>query len=232
MKTRRIHCFQHVDFEDPGFITSWALANNTEISFTHFGQNNPIPGEDEFDLLLIMGGPMSTCEEDKYPWLHEEKKAISHFIQRGKKVLGICLGSQLLAEVLGAKVYPNNTKEIGWFNIYATDEGRQYLFDNKINSLPVFHWHGDTFDLPEGADWLAYSEVCRNQAFAWKEQVIGLQFHLEITEENLEKMLYHGVNELVPDLYIQPPEIIKANKHHISNCNHYMAEILAKLLTQ
>src|SRR5262249_47695751 len=135
----------------------------------------------EIDLVVVLGGPMNIYEEDKFPWLIAEKKFIRQAIEEKLAVLGLCLGSQLIADVLGAKIYPNDEKEIGWFPVEVTEAALKHrLFSHWPNFFTPFHWHGDTFDLPEGAIHLARSQACRNQAFLYQDRVVGLQFHLEI----------------------------------------------------
>ncbi|MEM4408220.1 MAG: hypothetical protein QXI19_05695 [Candidatus Caldarchaeum sp.] len=145
---------------------------------------------DEFKGLIILGGPMNVYETDRYPFLALEERAIGEAINAGKPVLGVCLGAQLIAKVLGARVYPAREKEIGWYEIRLTEEGRR---DGLLGSLSpcetVFEWHGDTFDLPDGAFCLAESEACKNQAFRFGDSVYGLQFHLEVTAEMVSTWL-------------------------------------------
>ncbi|TCK05425.1 glutamine amidotransferase-related protein [Phorcysia thermohydrogeniphila] len=142
--------------------------------------------EEDFDILLILGGPMGVYEEDKYPFLSYEKELIKKFYSSGKKVLGVCLGAQLIASAFGAKVYKGKWgKEIGWDFIYPQDQ-LEVIYQSEIE---VFHWHGDTFDLPEGAVRMASSVKYRNQAFRIGNQVVGLQFHLEVTQEDVEKWI-------------------------------------------
>ena len=132
--------------------------------------------------LIFMGGPMSA--NDDFAYLRQELECIRQAVERGQPVLGVCLGSQLLAKAMGARVYKNSTKEIGWFDVQLTDAGRQDALLSGLDSPEaVFHWHGETFDLPDGATWLAYSECCRHQAFRVGSNIYGLQFHLEVTPE-------------------------------------------------
>jgi GMP synthase-like glutamine amidotransferase len=194
----KIHCLQHLAFENPGTIAEWAAANNHSISYTYFfkpGFTLPLPGD--FDMLLIMGGYMNVDEERKFPWLKKEKDFIKKSIDAGKKVTGICLGAQLIAAALGNKVYKGKEKEIGFFPIHFTNEALSHpLFSHFENPYTVFHWHGDTFDLPEGAMLVASTDVCKHQAFLIKNNVLGLQFHFEMNEDCIEGMLLHDGREL------------------------------------
>lgn len=210
MANLRIHYLQHVAFEGLGSIEEWALNNGHLLSVTKLYEAAVYLDINEIDWLIVMGGPMGVYDEDKYGWLIEEKKYIQQAIAAGKTVLGICLGSQLIAEVLGAKVYPNNEKEIGWFDIHLTPTAvNNELFFDAPPTIKVFHWHGDTFDLPKDALHLAYSEACKHQAFVYNKKVLGLQFHIETTEESLEDMSTYGTEELEEGKkYIQSAEKI------------------------
>jgi GMP synthase-like glutamine amidotransferase len=196
------HIFQHLAFEGPGNIQPWLLKQGFEVSYTVFSANLRIPGLDEIDFLVIMGGSMSANDEEKYPWLIEEKRFIRNFISTGKPALGICLGAQLIASSLGARVYPNNEKEIGWFPVEGSGSLPQSCFRFPASFTPL-HWHGETFDLPDGAVHLASSEACANQAFQYGNKVLALQFHPEINEDTLNDFIHHFKDELIPGNFIQ-----------------------------
>jgi len=197
----RVHFIQHVSFENPGTLAAWAEEAHHTTSYTKIFNGDVFPSADDIDLLIIMGGPMGAYEEGKYKWMKEEKLLIEKTIRAEKKVLGICLGSQLIAEVLGAKVYPHKEKEIGWWPVKKKSENKvtQSLPDEFI----TFHWHGDTFDLPEGAAHLFYTDVCPNQGFIYKKHVVATQFHMEITKGLMNKMIEHGQDELATSHFIQ-----------------------------
>ncbi len=223
----RIHSLHHADFETLGDIESWISEKGHSLSSTQVYECTKFPELSSFDWLIIMGGPMGVYEEEKYPWLKEEKRFIKKTIEEGKIVLGICLGSQLIAEVLGSNVFHNNHKEIGWFPVKPTKESSgNFAFKELPQSMLIFHWHGDTYDLPAGAVRLAESEGCRNQAFAVGEKVIGLQFHLEVNEKLLRDMLTHGKNELAENKYIQSEEDILNGLKFSSAANSYLRNIL------
>ena len=139
---------------------------------------------------------MGAHDEERFPWMAREKSFIKKALESGLPVLGVCLGSQLMASVLGAKVYPNREKEIGWLPIELSSEGLESGLLGSRPSLEVFHWHGDTFDLPSGATRLARSQACLNQAFIWGQRALGLQFHLEAGEAELKLMLENGMDEI------------------------------------
>ena len=142
------------------------------------------------DLLVVLGGPIGAYEEDAYPFLKQELRIIENRLHQELPILGICLGSQLMARALGARVYPGSQKEIGWFPVTLTDAGqRSCLASLKIVDCQVLHWHGDTFDLPEGATLLASTGIAKNQAFSWGPQALGLQFHLEVLPGEIERWL-------------------------------------------
>jgi len=227
----KAHCIMHVPYESPGIIEVYMINNGINISYTRIYEKVEFPDPEDVDFLIIMGGPMSVYEEDIYPWLKEEKIFISNVIDAGKKALGICLGSQFIAEVLGAKVYPNKIKEIGWFPIFKTDEGKTESLLNKFNDENmVFHWHGDTYDLPPGAIHLFRSEHCQNQAYIYENRVVGLQFHLETTPETLQGMLDAGKSEIVENICIQTVEEIADKIGYTSSTNILMYNLLDELL--
>mgnify|MGYP000849044073 CR=1 FL=1 len=178
----RIHALQHVPFEPPGSIEAWARHAGHALAITHLYRGDPLPAVEEPDLLVVLGGPMSVHDEARYPWLIDEKRFIERAIAAGRRVLGICLGAQLIAQVLGARVYANDEKEIGWFAVEATAAARTAaVFEGFPPRLLAFHWHGETFDIPAGAVHAARSAACAHQAFAFGDRVVGLQFHLETT---------------------------------------------------
>ncbi|WP_246275755.1 type 1 glutamine amidotransferase [Brasilonema bromeliae] len=203
----RIHYLQHVSFEGLASIEQWAIQQGKIISATKFYNGDTLPSVDDLDWVIVMGSPMNIYEDDKYPWLTSEKKFVAEAIKKNKVVIGICLGSQLIADVLGSKVYKGQEKEIGWYPIKLTTEAQNYpVFASLTEPFTVFHWHGDTFDLPPGAVRLAYSEVCSNQAFLYGEKVLGLQFHLESTKDSVRQIIENCASELVAGKYIHKPE--------------------------
>ncbi len=157
-----------------------------------------------------MGGPMSVHDEEKHPWLKDEKRFIKKCIVADKKILGVCLGSQLAADALGARVYKNKEKEIGWFAIRKT-AARHPVSYHWPKEAMVFHWHGDTFDLPKGAIHLAESDACKHQAFIWNNQILALQCHFEVEPEHVEEFIATGKKELAAGgTYVQASAQIRA----------------------
>jgi GMP synthase-like glutamine amidotransferase len=177
------------------------MSHGEKASYTRFFENSVSPDPKELDLIIAMGGPMSVNDESTLPWLRTEKQFIHTAIKHGVSVLGICLGAQLVASALGCRVYRNPVKEIGWFPIEAiSNTGTTFQFPPNCN---VFHWHGETFDLPNGAIRLARSVVCENQAFQLNKNVIGMQFHLETTPQSAQALIENCSDELVAGKYIQ-----------------------------
>ncbi|MCE9613390.1 MAG: divalent cation tolerance protein CutA [Lentisphaerae bacterium] len=172
------------------------------------GEALPVPAA--FDWLVMMGGPMGVHDEATCPWLHDEKRLLRDAIAAGRAVLGICLGAQLLADALGARVYANAHKEIGWFPVQRTPTSAGALAGFP-DSLDVLHWHGDTFDLPPGANHLLASEACTHQAFVAHHRLYGLQFHMEIEPHGCRALIEHGRHELVPGPYIQHADELLAD---------------------
>lgn len=225
----KAHLFQHVPFEGLGSIEPWLVSNGYEITHTPFFHSTKLPELDEIDLLVIMGGPMSVHDVEEHPWFSQEKAFIRSAIDAGKKVLGVCLGAQLIAHAMGARVYKNAVKEIGWLPIHASPQ----VHDSCFHFPPmanVFHWHGETFDLPQEAVLLASSTGCKNQAFQIGKHVIGLQFHLETTYETAQDIIAHCRHELVPSQYVQTEaDILSVNSDTFENINQMMRNILSFL---
>lgn len=226
----RAHYLQHVPFEGPGSIVSWLAAAGWKITRTRLFASEALPDPGALDLLVIMGGPMSVHDEDEFPWLTTEKRFIREVIDSGTPALGICLGAQLIASAMGARVYRNPVKEIGWLPVrgVAGNDGCIFRFPQ---SETVFHWHGETFDLPPGATRLAQSDGCENQAFQLGESVIALQFHLETTPEAVRELVANCRDELVPARYIQTEEeILSVGPARYQTIHRLMGGILSFLL--
>ena len=225
----RAHYLQHVPFEGLGSIEPWLTAEGYKITQTRFFDSAALPDLQGIDLLIVMGGPMSVNDEEKFPWLVEEKKFIRDAIESGTPVLGICLGAQLIASAMGAAVYGNPHKEIGWFPVRGVASPDADVFSFPP-SMDVFHWHGETFDLSPGAIHLARSEGCENQAFQLGSSVIGLQFHLETTVESAQAIVHHCRDELIPSQYVQTSEeILSAMPVRYKSINELMGHVLAFL---
>ena len=204
MVAMRIHSLEHAPFEGPGRIAAWAAERGHTLSRTALYDGEVPPTLDAFDLLVIMGGPMSVHEHRTHPWLPMEKHFLKTALAARKPVLGICLGAQLLADVLGGKVFQNPVKEIGWFPVRMLD--RRAPFSAFPEMLTVMHWHGDTFTIPEGARRVAESDGCANQAFVFGDRVVGLQFHIELEKVGIEDLAAASQDEAGTAPFIQSRE--------------------------
>jgi GMP synthase-like glutamine amidotransferase len=178
---RRWIALQHVSWEGPARIAAEARARGLSLEIRRIGARDAIPEPDEVEGLIVMGGPMGVYEADRYPFLLDETRLIAELVKRGQPVLGVCLGAQLLASALGARVYKGPAQEIGFGTVSPTADARQDpIFAALEDPLPVFHWHGDTFDLPKDAVLLARNASYEHQAFRFGRNAYGLQFHVEV----------------------------------------------------
>jgi GMP synthase (glutamine-hydrolysing) len=223
----KIHCLTHVPFEDAANIGTWAERRGHPLTYTHLYQHDLLPAIESFDMVAIMGGSMNIYEHEAYPWLAQEKKFIRRAIDAGKKVIGVCLGGQLITDVLGGQVRPNSYKEIGWHPIKLTSRAaKSVAFSALPPTMTVFHWHGDTFSIPPGAIHLASSTVCTDQAFQYGDHVMALQFHLEYSQESIEKMLGNCSDELIDSPYIQTAEQIRSGYDNIPQNTEWLYTLL------
>jgi GMP synthase-like glutamine amidotransferase len=222
------HYLQHVDFEGPGYIEQWVKDKGYQLSSTRLYKNEQLPDLEEIDLLIVMGGPMGVSDEDQYPWLVEEKTYISRAIDKGKRILGICLGAQLLAHVLGAEVTQAPHTEIGWFPV--THKNNHSILAGLPESFIAFHWHGDMFDIPKGAVPVFKSEGCPNQGFIYRDQIVGFQFHFETTPESLEAMLCSDDVDAYQETLVQRSNEIRKKAPNCQQLNSYLAIILTRLV--
>ncbi len=221
-----IHWLQHVPFEGLGMISRWAAQRGYTLSSTRFWAADELPEPDSMDLLVIMGGPMAVHDEHLYPWLMEEKRFIRRAVNEKRVVLGICLGAQLLASVCGASVYQHSEKEIGWFPVTRANEIPTWAKEILPAQITMFHWHGDTFDIPDAAILLCSSSACRNQGFVMDDRIIALQFHFEMTSEGVTALVDNCRSQLDTSLWVQ-------NEQQILNGHNYMAattKVMEKLL--
>ncbi len=223
----RINSLLHEPFEDTGYIRVWAENSGHLFSETCLFSGERLPSSEEYDLLVVMGGSMNIYEEEKYPWLSAEKRFIKSAIDSGKNVIGICLGAQLIASVLGAEVTKNKGPEIGWFAVEKTDDCKNNDLCSRIpDHFFSLHWHGDTFAIPEGSIHLFKSAACKNQGFLYGNSVLGLQFHPEVTRKNLKDFVDNCPDYIVEDSeYVQTvAEIL--DESHIAPANAILSVIL------
>jgi GMP synthase-like glutamine amidotransferase len=226
----RVHYFRHVPFEELGSVAAWLDARGFATTRTRFDEGDALPPLADIDWLVVMGGPMSVNDEKLHPWLATEKTFVREAIRAGKRVLGICLGAQLIASALGARVHPNAVKEIGWHPIAPIPgTGGDAAFRFPPDTL-AFHWHGETFDLPAGAVQLARSAGCEHQAFGIGPHVLGLQFHLETTPESARALVENCRADLTPGPYVQSVEhLLSAPAQNYRAANALMERVLSHL---
>lgn len=226
----RIHWLQHVPFEGLGSIEEWVKRSGHQLKCTRLWNAEPLPPVADLDWLIVMGGPMGVPDEGRFDWLAPEKRFIEACLAAGKRVLGICLGAQLISEALGAKVAPNPAPEIGWFPVRfdqaACADSGWSIFPE---TLTAFHWHGDRFEIPPEAHLLAASTACDRQAFAFKDRVLGLQFHLETTEEGAAALIEHCKEELTDGAFIQRPADMLEQPERFAEINRVMEKVLEKM---
>jgi GMP synthase-like glutamine amidotransferase len=226
----RWHYLQHVPFEGPAYLASWAQRRGYVLTSTELWRNAIFPSRDEYDGLFILGGPMNVYEDDKYPWLAPEKEFIAQAISQRKPVLGVCLGAQLLSVVLGGSVTKNRHKEIGWFPVELTPAGRGCaLFRDFTDQSMAFHWHGDRFSIPPRAIHIARSDGCDEQAFVYENHVVGLQFHLETMRENIAALVEHCGEEIVPGSFVQDREAIETGADNLPAAHAQLERLLDAL---
>jgi GMP synthase-like glutamine amidotransferase len=227
----RVHYVRHVPFETLGSIEPWLRGRGMHLTGTHTYEAHSLPGVDDFDWLIVMGGPMSVHDEASHPWLAPEKRLIAGAIEASRTVLGICLGAQLIASALGARVYPHTEREIGWFPVELLGGAEENPLRTGEHATPeVFHWHGDTFDLPAGARLLARSAGCSHQAFRIGNRVLGLQFHPEMRREGAAALVEHCRAELAPGRWVQSEREILAPSARFDHMNETMDAVLQHLV--
>lgn len=208
-----LHVFQHVDFEGPGRIAAWAFDRGHRLTTTRFHHGDLLPDLAAIDGLIVLGGPMNAYQNEQFPWLLPEKQYIARFLQTNRPTLGICLGAQLLADVLGGTVFPHVHREFGWAAVDFTAAAHA-VFPFLPRSLPVLHWHGDTYTLPPGARKFAHNEWCAEQGFLWKQHVLALQFHLEAGPAECQQLLrFCGADLARPGSRVQTAQAILGGAH-------------------
>ena len=222
----KVQIVQHIECEGPGYLDDFLHNNGIEYEIARIYEGEQLP--DNFDALIVLGGPMNVYAEERYPYLKRLNTTIKNFVIAGGHYLGFCLGGQLLAKALGAKVRKNQTKEIGNFEIQLTDGGvEDPLFKGFDTVFPALEWHGDTFEIPTGALKLVESELCANQAFRFKN-AYGLQFHLEATPEMLAEWAKVYEDELTEE-GIDARALIEETKRKADNYRELSNRLLTNL---
>lgn len=226
----RIHYLQHVPFEGLGSMAPYFADRGYQVTATCLYREEPLPRLDAFNWLIIMGGPMGVYDERRHSWLKREKAFIQLAVAAGKTVLGICLGAQLIADALGAKVYQNRCREIGWFPVKLSDHVEHTVLKGVFpHDFEAFHWHGDTFDIPDAGHLLASSQACPNQGFIVGDRVIGLQFHLESTPDSVRSLVENCGHELDGSPFVQSEADMLAEPSRFFDINSIMNGLLDKL---
>lgn len=199
----KIHCLLHSNLGGEIHLPIWAAARGHEWTTTLVPTAAVLPQPRDVDCLVVLGGPMSAWDDVRFPWLTAEKQILRTFVEAEKPVLGICLGAQLLAGVLGARTYPGPRPEIGWFPVWSTKGAHGHPVGAVLpERFETFLWHGDTFDLPDGALGIAGSAAFANQAFVWN-RVLALQFHLEVRPDWVRRLTERDAAQLVEAEYVQ-----------------------------
>lgn len=205
----RVHVLQHAQGEGLGSLSEWFQNQGASVTTIRVDLQPNFPQINEFDWLIILGGPMGAYEEDLYPWLKTEKQFIRQAIDAKKRVLGICLGGQLIASAMGAKVYANKQKEVGWFPIKKTNDIASWLDSTQH----LLCWHGDCFELPQAAISFATSDATEHQGFCIGPRVWALQFHIEAREGTAD-IFYKASGKSLPQTeYIQDLVSLSSKKY-------------------
>ena len=202
----RFHVLQHAAFEGPGEISAWIEKHGHSLRVSHLYRGDALPALTDFDSLVVMGGEMNIYQDRDWPWLKAERAFIAAALNAGKRIVGICLGAQFLANALGARVVQNPEYEVGWLPIRWTPEAiAEYI--GLLEPATVLHWHGDTFNLPDGATRVASSEACVEQGFVVPGKCLALQFHMEVNP-GLVKQYVESQGTWPRGSYVQKPEVI------------------------
>lgn len=223
----RIHALINYSVADLGTINEWIQLRGHQVTTTNVFASVDFPDVADFDLLIILGGVMGAYEEDKHPWLKDEKQFILEAIHHDKAVLGICLGSQMIANVLGGEVFPHKHEEIGWWRVTFNEQVEQLkVFEGLKRELHLFQYHGDTFTLPDGSLRLASSEATENQAFIYKDRVVGLQFHPEFSEAKLQEIVALHGDKIQSGPYVQMPDEFLGRHEYLREAKEFLFKLL------
>lgn len=226
--------FLHDPLEGPGLLIDWMKEKNHETCFVNFYEDSRLPEINEIDGLIIMGGPMNVGDvADEYTWLEDEADFIQQFIKSGKKTLGICLGSQMIADAMGAKVYRNQNTEIGWYNVTIDQKNMPSGYESIFpENFITFHWHGYTFDIPENCKNFISSDATRNQAFI-NNNVAAFQFHTEMTKDGILKLVNQNKDVFENGYpYVQSIQNIIGTNDHFEKNKMILSNFLDKFFGQ
>ncbi|MDE2148640.1 MAG: type 1 glutamine amidotransferase [Gammaproteobacteria bacterium] len=223
----RVVCLQHAAHEAPGALSPWLAARGLRPQLVRVYAGEPVPPTERYDWLIVLGGPMNVDDHAGHPWLVGEKVALKRALDAGRRLFGICLGAQLLAQALGAAVTRNPEPEVGWFDVELTAAGRAHRWCTELpQRFAAFHWHGDTYSLPPGAVRLAYSQACAEQAFAWGRRVLGLQFHLEVGAEDAARWL--ALSPPPPGRYVQAAAEVLGQPQRFADNQRWLTALLER----
>ena len=209
-------------------ISQWAAKRGYRVNQTYICSNETLPEVDSFDWLMVMGGSPHAWDEKSIPWLREEKAFLDDTVNAGKIVLGICFGAQLLAQALGGTIFPNQHREIGWYEVKLKREGREsFLFKDIPDAFVTFHWHSDHFSLPRNCKRLAYSEPTENQAFICQDRpLVGLQFHPEYTRQMVIYYAREHSQDWISSDYVSTNDEVLAQTEVIADTYWLMEKLL------
>ncbi len=218
VRDMRFHVLQHATYEGPGEIALWAEKRGHEVRVTHLYRGDTLPAPSDFDALVVMGGEMNIYQDRDWPWLKAERAFVAATLSAGKRIVGICLGAQHIANALGARVTQNPEFEIGWLPVRWTAEAGAAFPDLGAAST-VLHWHGDTYNLPDGATRLAASDATPEQGFVVPGKCLALQFHMEV-DPVLVQLYVESQEKWPAGKFVQVPAQIlsEAEKHCAANC--------------
>lgn len=227
-----IHCFQHMPDEGPGHIAAWAEARGHELRITHWhAPDVPAPDLTDADMLVVLGGAMGVHDEAEFPWLQLEKQVIQQALDTTLPVLGLCLGSQLVAQLLGSTIGRNTQPEVGFWPVHFTPEACLIPLPGHLPAeITALHWHYDAFTLPPGAQLLATSAATSCQGFLWEDRVIGLQFHPEADAAWLASLVEAEGHLLGSGTYVQTASEIQAQSSRLGLGQEFLFPLLDKLL--
>lgn len=225
----KIHYIMHADFETIGVIDEWAKEKGYSVTGTKLYKGEKLPSVNDFDFLIVLGGPQSPLKVDQYPYLLDEINFIKLAISQQKRVLGFCLGAQLISEALGGHTKQSPNKEIGIYPIRLTAEGQKdQLFSGFPEVFDAIHWHNDMPGIPAGAELLATSEGCPIQAVRFSDKVYGFQFHMEITRDGIADLINHCPGDLKPSRFTHTESELRSAD--LSGIHDRMKLILDRLM--